>query len=112
VVVVCGPPEFEDHHVDTLLNPMVIVEVLSESTEKDDRGRKWEHYRRLASLREYLLVAQDQPTVEHYLRHQGGIWSFSEASGFGAAVELPTIGCTLELGDIYAKAFPVDSRGG
>jgi Uma2 family endonuclease len=68
VVVVCGEPRFEDEHVDTLLNPTLIVEVLSPSTERYDRGRKLEHYRRIPSLAEYVLVAQDARRIEWYTR--------------------------------------------
>jgi Uma2 family endonuclease len=73
VVAVCGEVRLEDEHFDTLLNPMVIVEVLSESTEAYDRGEKFAHYRRLDSLREYVLVAQDKVRVEHF-RREGEEW--------------------------------------
>lgn len=76
VVVVCGVPELEDEENDTLLNPTVIVEVVSPSTESQDRGRKWEHYRRLPSLAEYVLVAQDRRRVEHYTRQENDTWLF------------------------------------
>jgi Uma2 family endonuclease len=105
VVIACGTPEFEDEHVDTLLNPTVVIEVLSPSTERYDRGRKWEHYRQIPSLAEYLLIAQDQPRVEHYLRQKDGFWLFSEASTLEGSVELPSIGCTLALRDVYDRVF-------
>lgn len=105
VVVVCGEPEFEDKEVDTLLNPTLVVEVLSPSTERDDRGRKWEHYRRLPSLAEFLLVAQDQPRIEHYLRQESGLWLFHDATEEDAILELSSIGCTLALRDTYDKLF-------
>ncbi len=105
LVVVCGEPEFEDEQVDTLLNPTVLVEVLSPSTERHDRGRKWEHYRRLPSLAEFLLVAQEQPRIEHYLRQESGLWLFHDASGEDAVLELSSIGCTLALRDVYDKVF-------
>ncbi len=68
VAVVCGTPQFEDAQVDTLLNPTLLIEVLTPSTEAYDRGKKFAHYRKIASLREYLLVAQDQPNIERYVR--------------------------------------------
>ncbi len=80
VAVVCGTPQFEDAQVDTLLNPTLLIEVLSPSTEAYDRGSKFALYRKIASLREYLLVAQDQPNIERYVR-QGDVWILSEAVG-------------------------------
>jgi len=102
VSVVCGEPEFEDEHFDTLLNPTVIFEVLSPSTEAYDRGEKFARYRRLASLREYVLVAQDRPRVERFTR-QGEAWVLTAFDEIEAVVELSSIGCALSLGEIYAK---------
>lgn len=101
VVVVCGKPEFEDRHGDTLLNPALVVEVLSPSTQAKDYGRKGEAYRRLPSLREYLLVAQDRAHVERYRRHGGGLWLFDEADGPEAELALESVECTLVLRDVY-----------
>ena len=107
VVVVCEEPQFEDKVFDTLLNPTVLVEVLSESTEKYDRGKKTGHYRRLESLREYLLVAQDEPRVEHYTRRDDGDWVLSDAIGLEAVVKLAAAGAGLTLAEIYARVqFP------
>src|SRR2546427_1385475 len=92
VVVVCGEIHFEDVHNDTLLNPTVIVEVLSASTEAYDRGEKFAHYRRLESLQEYLLVAQDKVRIEHYVR-QGAQWVLSEASTLDEAGQPASITC-------------------
>ena len=78
VTVACGEPEFEDAEVDTLLNPRVIVEVLSPSTADYDRGRKFTHYRRLPSLREYVLISQECPLVEHYVRQGQDEWLLSK----------------------------------
>ncbi len=103
IVVVCDGAEFEDEHVDTLLNPQVIIEVLSETTESYDRGKKFEHYRRLQSLTDYLLVSQDEPHIEHFAKNADGHWVLSEATGLDMAVELPTIHCRLALKDVYAK---------
>ena len=103
VVVVCGKPRFEDQHVDTLLNPTVIIEVLSDSTENYDRGEKFAHYRALPSLSDYLLVAQDQPRIEHYQRQPDGRWLYSATDGLDAQVEIATIGCVLPLAEVYER---------
>jgi Uncharacterized protein conserved in cyanobacteria len=102
VVAVCGEPRFEDTYIDTLLNPLVIVEVLSESTEAYDRGEKFAHYRRLDTLREYVLFAQDKVRVEHYLR-EGEQWILSEISDPDSALRLASIDCHVVLAAIYEK---------
>jgi Uma2 family endonuclease len=104
ITVVCGTPQFEDAHVDTLLNPTVLIEVLSPSTEAYDRGGKFAHYRKIASLCEYLLVTQDQPSIERYLR-QGDVWLLTEAVELDATVSLESIGCTLNLREVYDKVL-------
>ncbi len=115
VVVVCGEPQFEDAELDTLTNPTVIVEVLSPSTEAVDRGDKFAAYRRLPSLREYVLIAQDTVRVEHFLR-QGERWILTEFSDLDDSVPLAAIDCTLALREIYRKvpfaAEPPASRRG
>jgi len=109
IAVVCDTPQFEDAQFDTLLNPTVLIEVLSPSTEAYDRGGKFAHYRKIASLREYLLVAQDQPGIERYLR-QGDVWILSEAIGLESTVPLESAGCALSLREVYDKvADDVDS---
>ncbi|NOT54552.1 MAG: Uma2 family endonuclease [Deltaproteobacteria bacterium] len=111
VVALCGQPDFEDTHLDTLLNPSVIVEVLSDSTEAYDRGEKFAHYRRLESLRDYLLIAQNQVRVEHYVR-QGDNWLLSEASVLDGAIHLSSINCEVVLRDIYERVeFPSNDAG-
>ena len=105
VVAVCGEPAFEDSHVDTLLDPAVIVEVPSESTERYDRGEKFAHYRRLASLREYVLVAQDRVRVEHYAR-QGEQWLLTAIEELDAELPLPSLDCVLRLRDVYERVKP------
>ena len=107
VVVVCGEPRFEDKQLDTLLNPQVIIEVLSESTEKYDRGTKFAHYRTLDSLTDYLLVAQNQPCIEHFQRQADGSWRYSTAQGLEAEINIPNIGCVLRLAEVYERVmFP------
>jgi Uma2 family endonuclease len=102
-VVVCGEPRFEDEAVDTLLNPTVIVEVLSKSTETYDRGAKFSYYRTPESVAEYLLIAQDEFRVEHYVRQPDGRWMLTDIRGREAAVELDSIRCSLPLRDVYEK---------
>ena len=107
VVVVCGRPIFEDEALDTLTNPTLIVEVLSNSTEQTDRRLKWDCYRTLPSLRIYVLAAQDEPRIETFTRQDNGAWEYEAVSGLEASVSLPAIGCTLRLSDVYARVeFP------
>ncbi len=103
VVVVCGEPRFEDDQVDTLLNPKVIIEVLSESTEKYDRGEKFTHYRALESVTDYLLVAQHQPCIESFHRQADGSWLYSVAQGLEAHIDIAAISCTLRLEEVYER---------
>jgi Uma2 family endonuclease len=104
IVVVCGTPQFEDAQMDTLLNPAVLIEVLSPSTEAYDRGGKFANYRKIATLREYLLVTQDQPSIERYVR-QGDVWILTEAVGLEASVPLESIDCVLSLREVYDKVL-------
>src|SRR5207237_2511641 len=109
VSVVCGEPHFDDQQLDTLTNPHVIIEVLSPSTEAYDRGEKFAHYRRLLSLTDYVLVAQDKMRVEHFARSgdRGDQWLFTEISDPDHALNLTSIGCAVTLRNIYDKvAFP------
>jgi Uma2 family endonuclease len=109
VVVACGDILFEDDQVDTLLNPVVVIEVLSPKTEAYDRGEKFAHYRRLNSLQEYLLVAQDQLRVERYVR-QGDQWVLSELSTLDDVLQIDAIGCSVRLSDVYERvALPSDA---
>ncbi len=102
VAAACGELRFEDGYIDTLLNPSVIVEVLSPSTEAYDRGEKFAHYRRLDSLMEYVLVSQDKVRVEHYTRQAGG-WLLTEISDLDGVLRLASIDCSVRLRDIYDK---------
>jgi Uma2 family endonuclease len=103
VVVLCGEPIFEDETVDTLLNPLLIVEVLSPTTEAYDRGKKFEGYRTIASLAEYVLVSQHEPRVEQFLRQDGGHWLFTATHGRERSISLASIQCELALAEIYDK---------
>jgi len=103
VIALCGEPKFLDEHRDTLLNPGLIVEVLSPSTEAYDRGRKFDHYRSIESLAEYLLVASDRVHADLYRRQPDGLWVLSPAGEPADTVELPSIGCGLFLAEVYEK---------
>lgn len=97
----CGPPEFADGEFDTLLNPSVMVEVLSDSTEAYDRGEKFANYQRVAALREYVLVSQREMRVERFMRAEGGVWVLTALDGPEAVLELPSVGCAVPLAEIY-----------
>jgi Uma2 family endonuclease len=103
IVVVCGEPQFLDDHIDTLLNPTIIGEVLSPSTEAYDRGKKFAHYRALDSLREYVLIASDRVQVERYSRQPGGQWLLTAVNRLEDTIELESAGCTLSLADVYER---------
>ena len=100
VSVVCEEPRFEDDALDILTNPQVVIEVLSDSTAGYNRGEKFTRYRHLESLQEYILIAQDQIHVEHYLR-QGKQWVLSEFSALENVLSLVSIGAELSLNQIY-----------
>ena len=101
--VICGPLEFAEGTNDTVLNPTVIVEVLSDSTEAYDRGKKFEHYRHIGSLQEYLLFSQKEPPIEQFIRQPDGRWLLSEAAGLEAKVQLPALHIAISLGEVFAK---------
>jgi len=103
VVALCDEPQFDDDQKDTLLNPTVLIEVLSPSTEAYDRGGKFEHYRKLSSVTEYVLISQEKPHVEHYVRQPDNQWLLSEASGLPDTIQLPSINCILALSEVYEK---------
>ncbi|MDQ2807103.1 MAG: Uma2 family endonuclease [Chloroflexota bacterium] len=103
VLAVCGEEQFEDEHQDTLLNPTVIFEVLSPSTEHYDRGKKFALYRGLESLQEYLLVAQDEARVEHFIRHDRD-WVLRDVAD---TIQFATIAAVLPLAAVYENViFP------
>jgi Uma2 family endonuclease len=104
VVIVCGQSQFEDEHHDTLLNPTVIIEVLSPSTEAYDRGAKFGEYRTIDSLQEYVLISQDKPLIERYIHQEDSpFWLFSDTKGMEMNIELRSIDCTLALAEVYDK---------
>jgi Uma2 family endonuclease len=101
VSVVCGPLELDVVDDEAITNPRAIVEVLSKSTERYDRGKKFELYREIESLAAYVLVAQDEPHVEVFTRQPEKCWVLTEAKGLGESVDLPALGCRLAMADIY-----------
>ena len=108
--IVCGELLFDDDHRDTLLNPTVIVEVLSDSTEKYDRGKKSNHYRQIASLKELILIAQDRSHVERFTRQPNGDWLFHEQKELTADFELKSLGISISISELYrgVKFEPIE----
>src|SRR5256714_13232041 len=98
----CGDAQFEEiGGVDALVNPQLIVEVLSPSTEAYDRGDKFTHYKSIPTLSEYLLVAQHRPHVTHLYKQADGTWIYAEANDLAATLELASLDCDLPLNEIY-----------
>ena len=112
VVVVCGESRFADEERDVLLNPTLLIEVLSDSTERKDRGEKSEAFRRLESLQEYLLVSQFGHRAECYRRYGERQWMLTETLALEEQIELDSIGCALALRDIYENVLPSDAGEG
>jgi Uma2 family endonuclease len=115
VIVACDPPQYVDTQLDTLTNPTLIAEVLSESTEKYDRGAKFERYRSVPTLSEYLLVAQDRVHVELYTRQPDGAWVLHEWNDPAEEIDLVSLRCRLKIAGVYAKVTFGDQaqpRGG
>ena len=103
VVVVCEEPNLEDDYLDTLLNPTLVVEVLSKSTESYNRLAKSAYYRTIESLSEYLLVSQEEYRVEQYVKQVDGRWLLSDVRSLDSIIELKSIGCSLALRDLYDR---------
>lgn len=111
-IVVCGRPKFVDAMNDTLTNPTVLIEVLSPSTEVYDRGKKFEMYRELASLQEYVLVAQDHYSVETYWRRPDGSWLYSSYTSPDDTVTFRSLECAVSMNEVYAKVQFDNPEGG
>jgi Uma2 family endonuclease len=103
VVVTCGKEILEDDQIDTLLNPILIIEILSASTEAYDRGEKFRQYQFIQSLAEYILITQDAIRVEQYVRQTDRTWLYSEYQNLDDVIKLESIACELTLKDVYAK---------
>jgi Uma2 family endonuclease len=112
VMAVCEKAVFLDTSPRTLVNPNLIIEVLSHTTENYDRGEKFEAYRAVESLSEYVLIDSRRVSVERYVRQGGDIWVYSAEAELDAAIELVSVGCTLSLRDIYVDVeFPEPDDG-
>lgn len=115
LAAVCGKPRFEDAEIDILLNPSLVVEVLSRSTQAYDRGDKASHYRKIDSLVEYLLIAQDRVLIERY-RRQGDVWALMEITDPNATLVLDSVGCEIPVREIYSRldfaVAPEEAGGG
>ena len=103
VIVICGEPHFADDQKDTLVNPALLIEVLSPSTEAHDRVLKWAQYRQIESLKGYAMVSQTEPRVEVYTRQTAGRWFFSEFVGLEAQCRFDSIDCEIPVSEIYSK---------
>ena len=99
--VVCGEAQLSEDQKDMLLNPVAIFEVLSKSTEAFERGGKFAEYRRLESLRDYVLVSQAEPRIEVFSRGDAGRWTMTEFVGVGAVCAIPSLACELKLAEVY-----------
>ncbi len=117
VSIVCGPPELEDSYQDTLLNPRVVIEVLSPSTERYNRGDKFDHYSEISSLREYVLIATDTADIDHHFRESvDQPWQHSPLRSIDTTLTFPSVGCSLPLTAIYDSvtlepiSFPISPR--
>lgn len=108
-LIICGPPQFDSGRTDVILNPLLIVDVLSPSTEGYDRGKKFELYRTIPSFREYLIVHQDRRHVEHFSKQDDGSWLLREYAGESASVAIARIGAQISLAELYASAFDITS---
>ena len=103
VMVICGEIHYADKRKDTATDPSVIIEVLSPSTEDYVRGKKFQHYRTIASLQEFLIIAQDSMYVEHYVRQEAHRWTLIEFTQSKQQIQLAAICCTLAMTAIYEK---------
>jgi Uma2 family endonuclease len=105
--VVCGEAQFHDEHRDVLINPRVVIEVLSPTTERYDRGKKFLRYQQNSSMTDYVMIAQAYPSMEHYTRRADGSWLYSVTTELTASVALESIECVLPLAEVYDRiVFP------
>lgn len=106
-MIVCGQTRYADEHVDTVLNPIVIFEILSDSTEAFDRGKKFDHYRRIPTLQAYILISQERALVERFLRESDVEWKLQVIEGLSETLYLPAVDSMIALADIYEEIdFP------
>lgn len=111
--VICGQLEFDDDQKDTVLNPTLIVEVLSKSTEAYDRGKKFDHYMTIPALREYVLVSQEDPMMQRFLRNDDETWTLTSVSGMDRSLKLLSIDVELPLAEVFDRVdFTADDPEG
>jgi Uma2 family endonuclease len=110
ISVVCGRLERDPEDADTIVNPIVLVEVLSDSSEAYDRGENFAHYRRIPSLKEYVLASQGEPRIEVFRRNEDGGWTLYDA-GPSERVKLLSIGCELSVDEVYLNALDAAAGG-
>ncbi|MCP9494439.1 MAG: Uma2 family endonuclease [Pyrinomonadaceae bacterium MAG19_C2-C3] len=103
VIVTCGEERFLDNEFDTLLNPIIVFEVLSKPTASYDRNQKFELYGAIESLKEYVLVAQDRAKIEHFARQPSGQWLMTIAQGLDATIKLDAVECELSAREVYRR---------
>ena len=104
MVVICGEVEYHDDHEDIILNPKVVIEVLSDSTEEFDRGVKFMRYRNFnPTLTDYILISQHEPHAEHFLHRENGEWLMREYDGLDTAFTIESINCSIQLSDLYDR---------
>lgn len=104
MVVICGEPQYHDDHKDVILNPKVIIEVLSDSTEEFDRGVKFMRYRNFnPTLTDYILISQNEPYVEHFIRTENAEWLLREYFNLDKSFQIESIDCTISLSDLYER---------
>ena len=101
IAIYCGDAEFEDDEFDTLTNPVIIMEILSDSTEAFDRGKKFAYYRKVPTLQEYILISQTEYHVEQYIRRDDGKWEYRSYEGTGQILKMESVQCELPLSEIY-----------
>lgn len=113
IVIVCGRPEYDPDDPDTLINPVAIIEVLSPATESYDRGAKFRHYQQIPSFQEYVLVSQEEPVVERFVRQPDGTWVLTVVAGLSGEVAFATVPVRVALADVYAgvELPPVPAHG-
>jgi Uma2 family endonuclease len=103
--VVCGETKLAPNAFDTIVNPIVLIEILSKSSEAYDRGDKFQHYREIDTLQTYILISQTKPRIEGYTKGADGKWTLTDAVGLEAMLEIPSINCTLALADVYENVI-------
>jgi Uma2 family endonuclease len=109
LTLVCGKLETDPEDACAVVNPTLLVEVLSDSTEAYDRGEKFAHYRRLPSLREYVLVSQHEPQIEVWRKNERGRWELAQEAGAGEHATLASVECTLAVDEVYANPLAGDA---